>query len=88
MLKINGKNIPESNKKLFNFVQQKQTEKANYFCTKASHLLRYISIHCKTKDEIVSFTNGLSDILITISSGELSRARGGSHCMSMPLCRE
>lgn len=28
------------------------------------------------------------DTLITLSSSELSRARGGTHCMSMPLLRE
>lgn len=30
----------------------------------------------------------LTDTLILISSSELSRARGGSHCMSMPLFRD
>lgn len=30
----------------------------------------------------------ISDTLILLSSSELSRARGGSHCMSMPLFRE
>lgn len=30
----------------------------------------------------------LSNTLILLDSGELSRARGGSHCMSMPLVRE
>jgi arginine deiminase len=28
------------------------------------------------------------DTLITLSSSELSRARGGTHCMSMPLLRQ
>jgi arginine deiminase len=30
----------------------------------------------------------LTDTLILIPSAELSRARGGFHCMSMPLWRE
>jgi arginine deiminase len=39
------------------------------------------------------FENGLSpenmsDTLILLPSAELSRARGGSHCMSMPLLRD
>jgi arginine deiminase len=30
----------------------------------------------------------IKDSLILMPSAELSRARGGFHCMSMPLCRE
>jgi len=30
----------------------------------------------------------ISDMLILLSSSELSRARGGSHCMSCPLNRD
>jgi arginine deiminase len=33
-------------------------------------------------------TNEIKDSLILMPSAELSRARGGFHCMSMPLCRE
>lgn len=33
-------------------------------------------------------TESISDTLILMPSAELSRARGGFHCMSMPLCRE
>lgn len=32
--------------------------------------------------------NTIKDSLILMPSAELSRARGGFHCMSMPLCRE
>ncbi len=37
----------------------------------------------KSIDEVVT-----GDTLILLPSGELSRARGGTHCMSMPLLRE
>ena len=38
------------------------------------------------KEEITP--DELQDTLILIPSAELSRARGGFHCMSMPLFRE
>ena len=37
----------------------------------------------KSIDEVVT-----GDTLILLPSGELSRARGGTHCMSMPLLRD
>ncbi|MCC5944697.1 MAG: amidinotransferase [Bernardetiaceae bacterium] len=37
----------------------------------------------KTIDEVIT-----GDTMIVLPSGELSRARGGSHCMSMPLLRD
>ena len=46
------------------------------------------------KDLVAQFINGekhpdeIQNTLILLPSGELSRARGGSHCMSMPLLRE
>ena len=32
--------------------------------------------------------DNIKDTLILLPSGELSRARGGAHCMSMPLLRK
>ena len=48
----------------------------------------------KAKDLIEGLENGtintetITDTLILMPSAELSRARGGFHCMSMPLLRE
>lgn len=48
----------------------------------------------KAIDLLEQFENGLAtpettcDTLILLPSAELSRARGGSHCMSMPLLRD
>jgi arginine deiminase len=46
-----------------------------------------------TAELFKKFDGGLSpqslkDTLILLPSAELSRARGGSHCMSMPLLRD
>ncbi len=47
----------------------------------------------KAKDLLQKFENNeilpenVKDTLILLPSGELSRARGGSHCMSMPILR-
>jgi arginine deiminase len=48
----------------------------------------------KVKDLLEQFENGqkspetIKDTFIMLPSAELSRARGGSHCMSMPILRE
>jgi arginine deiminase len=42
----------------------------------------------RSKEEVADFINDLKDTIILLPSNELSRARGGSHCMSMPLRRK
>lgn len=48
----------------------------------------------KAKELLQKFENGelspetITDTIILLPSAELSRARGGSHCMSMPILRE
>ena len=88
MRKTNGKEIPDSNRKLFESMKKKKGDKAMLYCISSKDLFQYIFINCKSEKEITAFTSELKDLLITIPSGELSRARGGSHCMSMPLLRE
>ena len=88
MHKSNGKQVPASNKKLFDAFKKEIGDNAMMYCIQAKYLFQYIGANCKTEKEIIAFTSGLKDLLITVPSGELSRARGGSHCMSMPLLRE
>lgn len=88
MKKTNGNKTPASNKKLFEAMKKEKGDKAMLYCISAKDLFQYISSNCKNEKEIVTFTSDLKDLLITIPSGELSRARGGSHCMSLPLLRE
>jgi arginine deiminase len=61
---------------------------------KTADAFKKIGFTVLTTDEaFILFENGtlpqsLEDTLILLPSAELSRARGGSHCMSMPLLRE
>ncbi len=52
-----------------------------YQVVRAGDLLKALKTGEQTVDEI-------ENTLILLSSAELSRARGGSHCMSMPLYRD
>ena len=42
----------------------------------------------KSREEVDEFIKNMKDTIILLPSNELSRARGGSHCMSMPLNRK
>ena len=57
-------------------------EKHNFKIIHSADLLKELESG-KPLDEIVS-----GDTMILLPSSELSRARGGTHCMSMPLLRE
>jgi arginine deiminase len=54
---------------------------AGFKSIRAADLLKKFESGELTPDDV-------SDTLITLPSGELSRARGGSHCMSFPLQRD
>lgn len=51
-------------------------------------LIEFIGINDLNQEETTGLIEGLKNTLILIPSNELSRARGGSHCMSMPLLRQ
>ena len=62
---------------------------------KTSQSFREHGFHVvRVEDLLQSFISGkkkpddIKDTLILLSSSELSRARGGSHCMSLPLLRD
>jgi arginine deiminase len=56
--------------------------KRGFKLIKAKHFLSELENGAKLEDVITG------DTLILLPSAELSRARGGTHCMSMPLLRE
>jgi len=64
-----------------NVMTAKAFEKAGYTMMSADAFLEETN-----KDP--NFPNTITNTIITIPSGELSRARGGSHCMTCPIERE
>jgi len=89
--KKTAENFEEAMKDLYINVYKKDLpvkpeERDFYFVMESTELLERIKE--MKKEEIDSYLEGIHDTLITLPSSELSRARGGSHCMSMPLERE
>ncbi len=51
-------------------------------------LLYFISDHDLNQEQAKTLIDSIKNSIILLHSSELSRARGGSHCMSMPLYRK
>lgn len=83
-------------KKKYNDEREKQNRKQfseifelNFHLILAEDLIEYFRDDFRNEpNKIKDFVENLEDTLILLPSNELSRARGGSHCMSMPLWRE
>lgn len=80
-----------------NKIKNKQDKKIhpyelNLHVIHATDLIEYFREYLQdtgdAKEVIKSFINNLENTLILLPSNELSRARGGSHCMTMPLLRD
>lgn len=65
-----------------NIKTEEEFRKRGFAVMYSSDIIRQVE-QGKSIDEVVS-----GDTLILLPSGELSRARGGTHCMSMPLLRD
>lgn len=66
----------------------RNTETTKAFAEKGFKVIKAEDFNSQMADGAVLNELIKGDTLITLSSAELSRARGGTHCMSMPLFRE
>lgn len=95
LIKLNGSEIPADKVDYIRFLESYRPEKKrrkkiterDYYVIQTDELIDYLK-ELGDQEKVLRFIENLKDALLVLPSNELSRTRGGSHCMSMPLVRE
>lgn len=96
LIRKNGSQIPTDKADYIRFLETyrfktirkpKKITERDYYVIHTEELIEYLT-ELGDKEKVLSFIANLKDALLVLPSNELSRTRGGSHCMSMPLVRD